>query len=80
MEAEAEALAVKQAADAEAQRVELEARELKACLEKKKKGLPMEPGSEEGSAFTVMVRMPDGSRQSRRFRRTDPLQVRGNIR
>ena len=75
IEAEEAERAGRQAAEAEARRIEREARELQASLARKKEGLPEEPGPEEGSGLNIMVRMPDGSRQSRRFRRTDPLQV-----
>lgn len=38
-------------------------------------GLPSEPPGTDPAAVTVQVRMPDGSRRSRRFLRSHPLQA-----
>ena len=75
MEAEEAERSAREAVAAETQRVEREERELKTSLARKAARLPPEPSAEDASGITVMVRLPDGSRQSRRFRRTDPLQV-----
>jgi FAS-associated factor 2 len=37
--------------------------------------IPEEPAADDSEAVMVMVRMPDGRRSSRRFRRADPLQA-----
>eukprot|EP00246_Nothoceros_aenigmaticus_P002905 TRINITY_DN13813_c0_g2_i5.p1 TRINITY_DN13813_c0_g2~~TRINITY_DN13813_c0_g2_i5.p1 ORF type:complete len:614 (+),score=153.67 TRINITY_DN13813_c0_g2_i5:131-1972(+) len=50
------------------------AKELEIHLSAKKKSLPPEPGAEEASVVTILVRMPDGRRQGRRFQTFDTLQ------
>lgn len=49
--------------------------EFKRELAAKEASLPQEPGSDDESAVTLLVRMPDGSRQGRRFSKSDRLQV-----
>lgn len=46
-----------------------------AVLDTKRARLPMEPPGDEAGALSIVVRMPDGSRQGRRFRASDPLQA-----
>ena len=75
LDAETAERTTREAALAESQRIEREERELKASLARKQSGLPAEPGADDPDAINVMVRMPDGSRLSRRFRRADPLQA-----
>jgi len=72
--AAAEERAKKAALEAEAARLEALA-ELKVAL---KAALPPEPeaAEEEGkSTIRLMIRLPDGSRLERRFRRTDPVRL-----
>jgi hypothetical protein len=45
-------------------------------LAAKRESLPKEPLPNAEGAVTVVVRMPDGSRQGRRFLRSDQLQVK----
>lgn len=52
-----------------------EERSLREVLEAKTRALPAEPSSSNAGAINIMVRLPDGSRQSRRFLRSDPLQA-----
>lgn len=44
-------------------------------LRAKKDSLPPEPEADEDAVVTILVRMPDGRRQGRRFRKFDTLQV-----
>lgn len=44
-------------------------------LAAKEASLPQEPSSDDESAVTLLVRMPDGSRRGRRFLKSDKLQV-----
>lgn len=37
--------------------------------------LPPEPALDDENVVTVLVRMPDGTRHGRRFRKSDKLQV-----
>lgn len=64
----------REAEEAERKRIAHEERMLEEALERKKKSLPSEPSGEE-AGFNVIIRMPDGSRLSRRFRPSDPLQA-----
>ncbi|KAH7415318.1 hypothetical protein KP509_14G037500 [Ceratopteris richardii] len=52
----------------------LAAEELERELAAKRAALPEEPPVDDDSAVTLMVRMPDGSRQGRRFRKSEYLQ------
>ncbi|KAH7692401.1 Ubiquitin-like protein [Dioscorea alata] len=52
----------------------LEEEEFKRELAAKEASLPQEPGPDDESAVTLLVRMPDGSRQGRRFSKSDRLQ------
>uniref|UniRef100_A0ACD6AIN7 Uncharacterized protein n=1 Tax=Avena sativa TaxID=4498 RepID=A0ACD6AIN7_AVESA len=56
-------------------RKQLEEEELESMLAAKRESLPKEPLPNAEGAVTVVVRMPDGSRQGRRFLRSDQLQV-----
>ncbi|TVT97568.1 hypothetical protein EJB05_57177 [Eragrostis curvula] len=60
--------------DEEKLRKQLEEEELESELAAKQASLPKEPLSNDDGAVTVVVRMPDGSRQGRRFLKTDKLQ------
>ncbi|GBG65299.1 hypothetical protein CBR_g50340 [Chara braunii] len=51
------------------------AEELERELERKRLDLPPEPENGDSSAIYLMVRLPDGSRRGRRFRRQDKLQA-----
>lgn len=64
-------LAIMQAAERAAA---AEAARIAAALEAAAAALPPEPPAGEG-VVNVMVRMPDGGRQGRRFKTSDPLQV-----
>jgi hypothetical protein len=44
-------------------------------LSRKAASLPVEPSPGEADAVSIMVRWPDGTRQARRFRKQEPLQV-----
>lgn len=52
-----------------------ESEELERKLKAKQESLPSEPPSDDSGAITLQVRMPDGSRRSRRFNKFDPLQA-----
>lgn len=56
-------------------RKQLEEEELESMLAAKRASLPKEPLLNAEGAVTVVVRMPDGSRQGRRFLKSDQLQV-----
>lgn len=58
----------------EEMRKSLAAEELERQLAAKRAALPEEPSVDDEAAVTLMVRMPDGSRQGRRFRKSDRLQ------
>jgi hypothetical protein len=49
--------------------------ELESNLVSKQASLPSEPPADSEGAVTIVVRMPDGSRQGRRFLKSDKLQV-----
>jgi hypothetical protein len=49
--------------------------ELESNLASKQASLPSEPPPDSEGAVTIVVRMPDGSRQGRRFLKSDKLQV-----
>uniref|UniRef100_K3ZSH3 UBX domain-containing protein n=1 Tax=Setaria italica TaxID=4555 RepID=K3ZSH3_SETIT len=61
--------------DEERRKKQLEEEELESNLASKQASLPSEPPLDIEGAVTVVVRMPDGSRQGRRFLKTDKLQV-----
>ena len=46
-------------------------------LAAKEASLPAEPPASDRSSVQLMVRLPDGTRLSRRFCKTDSVQVRG---
>ncbi|KAG8057477.1 hypothetical protein GUJ93_ZPchr0002g24350 [Zizania palustris] len=54
---------------------QLEEEELESSLASKQASLPSEPAADGEGAVTLVVRMPDGSRQGRRFLKSDKLQV-----
>ncbi|KAL6005604.1 hypothetical protein ACLOJK_006174 [Asimina triloba] len=58
----------------ESRRKLLEEEEIERHLAAKEASLPQEPAPEDESAVTLLVRMPDGSRRGRRFRKSDKLQ------
>eukprot|EP00262_Sarcandra_glabra_P011619 TRINITY_DN2827_c0_g2_i1.p1 TRINITY_DN2827_c0_g2~~TRINITY_DN2827_c0_g2_i1.p1 ORF type:complete len:585 (+),score=155.30 TRINITY_DN2827_c0_g2_i1:82-1836(+) len=58
----------------EAHRRLLEEEEFERQLAAKQAALPQEPTLDDGSAVTLLVRMPDGSRRGRRFLKSDKLQ------
>jgi len=58
----------------ERRKKQLEEEELESSLTSKQASLPPEPSPDAEGAVTVVVRMPDGSRQGRRFLKTDKLQ------
>lgn len=49
--------------------------EIERQLTAKEASLPQEPTPDDENAITLLVRMPDGSRRGRRFRKSDKLQV-----
>ncbi|CAL5432986.1 unnamed protein product [Camellia sinensis] len=51
-----------------------EEQEMERQLAAKEVSLPQEPTSDDESAVTLLVRMPDGSRRGRRFLKSDKLQ------
>ncbi|KAK9817835.1 hypothetical protein WJX72_002895 [[Myrmecia] bisecta] len=71
-EEEESAAAAQREAEAEAARKQ---RRLERQLKSKAQALPGEPPCDHPDALTVMVRMPNGSRISRRFVKDDPLQA-----
>ncbi|KAG2636313.1 hypothetical protein PVAP13_2NG445300 [Panicum virgatum] len=58
----------------ERRKKQLEEEELESNLASKQASLPSEPPPDIEGAVTVVVRMPDGSRQGRRFLKTDKFQ------
>uniref|UniRef100_A0A0D9XFV0 UBX domain-containing protein n=1 Tax=Leersia perrieri TaxID=77586 RepID=A0A0D9XFV0_9ORYZ len=58
----------------ERRKKQLEEEELESNLASKQASLPPEPAADEEGAVTLVVRMPDGSRQGRRFLKSDKLQ------
>ncbi|KAG9445157.1 hypothetical protein H6P81_016497 [Aristolochia fimbriata] len=58
----------------EARRKLLEEEEFERQIAAKEASLPQEPASEDENAVTLLVRMPDGTRRGRRFRKSDKLQ------
>ncbi|KAJ8449305.1 hypothetical protein Cgig2_002437 [Carnegiea gigantea] len=58
----------------ESQRKLQEEQELERQLAAKQASLPEEPPVDDENAVNLLVRMPDGSRRGRRFRKTDKLQ------
>uniref|UniRef100_A0A0E0LXM6 UBX domain-containing protein n=1 Tax=Oryza punctata TaxID=4537 RepID=A0A0E0LXM6_ORYPU len=74
--AEREAAIAKQKQEEEEKRIkQLEEEELESKLAAKQASLPKEPLPDDVGAITVVVRMPDGRRQGRRFLKSDNLQV-----
>ncbi|KAK6137541.1 hypothetical protein DH2020_028707 [Rehmannia glutinosa] len=72
-EAEA-ALAEERRREDEFRRQQLEEQEIERQLAAKEASLPQEPTPDDENAVTLLVRMPDGSRRGRRFRKSDNLQ------
>ncbi|KAK6158111.1 hypothetical protein DH2020_005425 [Rehmannia glutinosa] len=72
-EAEA-ALAEERHREDEFRRQQLEEQEIERQLAAKEASLPQEPTPDDENAVTLLVRMPDGSRRGRRFRKSDILQ------
>ena len=64
----------REAEEAEKKRIAHEERMHEESLERKRRTLPAEPTGDE-AGINIMVRMPDGSRMSRRFRGSDHLQA-----
>eukprot|EP00262_Sarcandra_glabra_P011617 TRINITY_DN2827_c0_g1_i1.p1 TRINITY_DN2827_c0_g1~~TRINITY_DN2827_c0_g1_i1.p1 ORF type:complete len:562 (+),score=146.91 TRINITY_DN2827_c0_g1_i1:741-2426(+) len=58
----------------ETRRKLIEEEEFERQLAAKQASLPQEPASNDESAITLLVRMPDGSRRGRRFLKSDKLQ------
>lgn len=58
----------------ERRKKQLEEEELESNLATKQESLPLEPPPDNEGAVTLVVRMPDGSRQGRRFLKSDRLQ------
>uniref|UniRef100_A0A0D3H948 UBX domain-containing protein n=1 Tax=Oryza barthii TaxID=65489 RepID=A0A0D3H948_9ORYZ len=58
----------------ERRKKQLEEEELESSLASKQASLPSEPAADEEGAVTLVVRMPDGSRQGRRFLKSHKLQ------
>jgi len=73
-EARRKAEATRLVAEEEARRAAAEA-ERERWRVAKASTLPPEPAAAEPNLVTVMVRMPDGSRCSRRYQKADPLQL-----
>ncbi|XP_027334426.1 plant UBX domain-containing protein 8-like isoform X2 [Abrus precatorius] len=72
---EAEAAREEERRRAEESRRKLqEEQELETQLAAKEVSLPPEPSSDDDTAVTLLVKMPDGSRRGRRFLRSDKLQ------
>lgn len=73
-EAKAAAYAKEKLRQEEELRKKVVEEELKKQSAAKKASLPDEPSGDDESAVTLLVRMPDGTRQGRRFRKSDALQ------
>lgn len=58
----------------ERRKKQLEKEELESSLATKQASLPSEPPSDAEGVITLVVRMPDGSRQGRRFLKSDKFQ------
>uniref|UniRef100_A0ACD5YDZ1 Uncharacterized protein n=1 Tax=Avena sativa TaxID=4498 RepID=A0ACD5YDZ1_AVESA len=58
----------------ERRKKQLEKEELESSLAAKQASLPSEPPSDKEGVITLVVRMPDGSRQGRRFLKSDKFQ------
>ncbi|XP_019446606.1 PREDICTED: plant UBX domain-containing protein 8-like isoform X2 [Lupinus angustifolius] len=77
---EAEAAREEERQRAEESRRKLqEEQELETQLAAKEVSLPPEPSLDDNNAVTLLVRMPDGNRRGRRFRRSDNLQALFNF-
>jgi hypothetical protein len=76
-EAEAQERAEQEEAEAAARAEADAARALAELLQSKRQRLDAtpEPAAGEAGSFTIVVRLPDGSRKGRRLRQTDPLQA-----
>ncbi|KAL3647205.1 hypothetical protein CASFOL_008173 [Castilleja foliolosa] len=72
-EAEA-ALAEERRKEDEIRRQLLEEQEIERQLAAKEASLPPEPQPDDENAVTLLIRMPDGNRRGRRFRKSDMLQ------
>ncbi|GMH35432.1 hypothetical protein BSKO_03300 [Bryopsis sp. KO-2023] len=60
---------------AEARRKEEEQAALEQIIAAKKSTLPQQPSESTADTITIMIRLPDGSKLSRRFELSNPLQV-----
>ncbi|KAF1874028.1 hypothetical protein Lal_00041469 [Lupinus albus] len=77
---EAEAAREEERRRAEESRRKLEQeQESETQLAAKEVSLPPEPSSDDDNVVTLLVRMPDGNRRGRRFRRSDNLQALFNF-
>ena len=56
-----------------AQQRQQEADAMSRLLDRKRSSLPEEPAEDDPDALVVLVRLPDGARCQRRFRRTDSV-------
>ncbi|XVF79982.1 hypothetical protein PTKIN_Ptkin15bG0033900 [Pterospermum kingtungense] len=56
-------------------RRKLEGEEVEKVMAAKMTSLPPEPAVDDENAVTILVRMPDGTRHGRRFRKSDKLQL-----
>ncbi|XVF33399.1 hypothetical protein REPUB_Repub17cG0165300 [Reevesia pubescens] len=56
-------------------RRKLEGEEVDKVMAAKMTSLPPEPAVDDENAVTILVRMPDGTRHGRRFRKSDKLQL-----
>ncbi|TYJ27019.1 hypothetical protein E1A91_A07G158400v1 [Gossypium mustelinum] len=52
-----------------------EGEEVNKVMSAKSTSLPPEPAIDDDNAITILVRMPDGTRHGRRFRKSDKLQL-----
>ncbi|KAL3645386.1 hypothetical protein CASFOL_010566 [Castilleja foliolosa] len=68
------ALAEERRKEDEIRRQLLEEQEVERQLAAKVASLPQEPTPDDENAVTLLVRMPDGNRRGRRFRKSDMLQ------
>ncbi|KAL8064284.1 hypothetical protein ABFX02_01G080000 [Erythranthe guttata] len=68
------ALAEERRKEEESHRKLLEQQEIERQLAAKEASLPQEPNTDDDNSVTLLVRMPDGTRRSRRFHKSDKLQ------
>uniref|UniRef100_A0A7S3VHV4 UBX domain-containing protein n=1 Tax=Dunaliella tertiolecta TaxID=3047 RepID=A0A7S3VHV4_DUNTE len=73
--AAAEAKRAQEEAEASVRAQVEEENRVRTELSRKAASLPSEPSSSEADTVNVMIRWPDGARQSRRFRKSEPLQA-----